>query len=286
MQLDAQTQKIVDAGRDALARLKKQETWQDWVATGRAIEAGRASMMRYLRTNAPVGRVWSAQFGEWLRCNGFDQIDKGVRSRLQSCIDNLPAVEEWRLSIGLTKALEFQHPNTVWRKFEAARKPKQAAEPKAEKVAQDNLSATIERLEAVADRVEHEQLMLDLDNPEEAARVFIDYYGDDAAKRFADFVSFLLLEKVAPDIARRVSGAEADTAAVQKVQEVQKVATESGVVEVAHKGRRYVVDRAAGVVKVVMNASPRRRETLRTVTDQQRIKRILKIANAQPALAV
>jgi hypothetical protein len=75
--------------------------------------------MRLLNTNQPKGRAWSETFGGWLRENDFDQIDKGVRSRLQSCLDNLPSIEAWRQSLGLTQRLQLNHPNAVLRRWQA-----------------------------------------------------------------------------------------------------------------------------------------------------------------------
>jgi hypothetical protein len=74
----------------------------------------------FLNTNQPKGRAWSQTFGAWLQENEFDQIDKGVRSRLQNCLDNLPAIEQWRQTLGLTPRLQLNHPNAVWRRFQAA----------------------------------------------------------------------------------------------------------------------------------------------------------------------
>lgn len=119
--LDHDSQTIVTRGREAWKSLKADETWEKWVAIGRAIEAGKAAIMRFLNTNQSKGRIWSETFGQWLRENEFDQIDKGVRSRLQSCLDNLPAIEAWRQTLGLTLRLQLNHPNAVLRRFQAAK---------------------------------------------------------------------------------------------------------------------------------------------------------------------
>jgi len=119
--LDQDSQTIVTRGREAWKSLRADETFEKWVAIGRAIEAGRAGIMRFLNTNQSRGRVWSETFGQWLRENEFDQIDKGVRSRLQTCLDNLPAIEAWRQTLGLTLRLQLNHPNAVLRRWQAAR---------------------------------------------------------------------------------------------------------------------------------------------------------------------
>jgi hypothetical protein len=110
----------VDRGRQAWKTIKSDETWEKWVAIGRAVEIGRAETMRLLHTNQPKGGQWGRVFGAWLEEQGFAEIDKGVRSRLQNCLDNLPAIEAMRQNMGLTQRLQLNHPNAVWRRFQAA----------------------------------------------------------------------------------------------------------------------------------------------------------------------
>jgi hypothetical protein len=118
IRLDPDTQTVVMRGREAWHSLKTDETWEKWVAIGRAIEAGKAAIMRVLQTNQPKGRAWSQTFGAWLADNEFDQIDKGVRSRLQTCLDHLPEIEAWRRTLGLTQRLQLNHPNAVLRRWQ------------------------------------------------------------------------------------------------------------------------------------------------------------------------
>lgn len=100
IKLDADTQLVVTRGREAWTSLRSDETWEKWVAIGRAIEAGKTAVMRELGTNQPVGRRWSETFGGWLKETDFDQINRATRSRLQTCLDNLPgnrsmAADDW-----------------------------------------------------------------------------------------------------------------------------------------------------------------------------------------------
>jgi len=121
VQLDENSQLVVDRGRQAWKSLKSDETWEKWVAIGRAIEIGRNETMRALHTNQPKGGQWGRVFGSWLSQNGFDEIDKGVRSRLQNCLDEQTEIDRWRQNIGLAQRLQLNHPNAVWRRFQAAR---------------------------------------------------------------------------------------------------------------------------------------------------------------------
>jgi hypothetical protein len=74
-----------------------------------------------LHTNQPKGRIWSEVFGAWLEDTGFAEIDKGVRSRLQTCLDNLAEIEAWRQTLGLTLRLQLNHPNAVFRRWQTSR---------------------------------------------------------------------------------------------------------------------------------------------------------------------
>jgi hypothetical protein len=153
LDLDADTQTLVARGREAWATLRTDETWEKWIAIGRAIDAGRTAIMRHLNTNQPKGRIWSEVFGEWLRENEFDRIDKGVRSRLQTCLDNLTEIEAWRQTLGLTLRLQLNHPNAVLRRWQASRAdPKKGPSP----TGRPGLREEVIRLQSELDAAERE----------------------------------------------------------------------------------------------------------------------------------
>jgi hypothetical protein len=130
VKLDHDTEILVSRGREAWKSLRTDETWEKWIAIGRALEAGRTAIMRLLHTNQPKGRTWSQVFGAWLEDTDFDKIDKGVRSRLQTCLDNLTEIEAWRQTLGLTLRLQLNHPNAVLRRWQASRAdPKKGPSP-------------------------------------------------------------------------------------------------------------------------------------------------------------
>jgi len=56
--------------------------------------------------------------GRWLRCYGFDRIDKSDRSRLLRCADHLEAIGIWRSRRPLSEQLELNHPRTVFDRWQ------------------------------------------------------------------------------------------------------------------------------------------------------------------------
>jgi hypothetical protein len=74
VKFDDSSQRVVDAGREAWRSLRKDETWEKWLAIGRAVEVGRNEIMRFLHTNRPAGAQWSRTFGQWLEATGFAEM--------------------------------------------------------------------------------------------------------------------------------------------------------------------------------------------------------------------
>ena len=192
--LDADSLTIVTRGREAWQSLRADETFEKWVAIGRAVEAGRGAIMRHLHTNQPKGRAWSETFGQWLRENEFDQINKGVRSRLQTCLDNLPAIEAWRLSLGLTLRLQLNHPNAVLRRWQAATRLPAAADPAqspplSPSARKDQEIARLqEELDAASRKLRHRDDLSEgrdwtwHDTPEQIAAAMLKLYPDKAKR--------------------------------------------------------------------------------------------------------
>jgi hypothetical protein len=69
-------------------------------------------------TNEPTGQRYQDIYGEWLNATGFDQIDKGDRSRLLDCLKHREEIEIWRETLPLNKRLELNHPSSVWRAWQ------------------------------------------------------------------------------------------------------------------------------------------------------------------------
>jgi hypothetical protein len=189
IKLDKDSLTIVTRGREAWRDLRNDETWEKWVAIGRAIEIGRTETMRLLHTNQPKGRAWSETFGNWLQENDFDKIDKGVRSRLQTCLDNLTAIEAWRQTLGLTQRLQLNHPNAVYRRWQSAK-----AAPKGPgDNAKPGLRGEVIRLQSELDAAQREIGRLQRgydegndfdwqDTPEEIAKAMLRLYPNKAKR--------------------------------------------------------------------------------------------------------
>jgi hypothetical protein len=111
---------IIVRGREAWSRLRKGQVWDDWLVVGEALHLGRHLAMLEAHTNEPSGSRYNAVYGEWLQINGFNEIDKGVRSRLFDCLQRRSEIEAWRSTLPLSKRLHVNHPNTIWRNWQKA----------------------------------------------------------------------------------------------------------------------------------------------------------------------
>jgi hypothetical protein len=112
----------VEVGRQAWKRIKEDSTYNDWMAVGEALDIGRNECMRLVHTNDPRGRAYNEAFSQWLADNGFADIDKGTRSRFADIMENRPAIEAWRARMASNERQRTNHPNSIWRKWQADRK--------------------------------------------------------------------------------------------------------------------------------------------------------------------
>lgn len=129
MRSESDRDRVVRLGRQALKNLDKDKNWTWWIDVGNAILIGREECKTECgitpNTNLPPGS-WGANynraFGEWLVREKLD-FDKGDRSRLFEVMDNLAAIEGWRMTLTLSERLRLNHPSTVLRKWKAATQP-------------------------------------------------------------------------------------------------------------------------------------------------------------------
>jgi hypothetical protein len=91
---------------------------------GEALEAGRAYCMRIagIRPNEkPRGRGYVEAFNRWLKRYGFVKLDQAARKYLLDCMNNRAEIETWRQGLGDDK-IKWNHPTTVWRRWQASTK--------------------------------------------------------------------------------------------------------------------------------------------------------------------
>jgi hypothetical protein len=106
----------VTRGQEAWGRLKK--SLDDWFAVAEALQHGQHVAMLEAHTNEPSGKRFQVIMGEWLCLTGFNEIDKGVRSRLLNCLKHRAAIEAWHATLPSNKHQQLNHPNTVWRTWQ------------------------------------------------------------------------------------------------------------------------------------------------------------------------
>jgi hypothetical protein len=118
----------IRSGQQAWERVKKDATYNDWLAIGEALEIGRADAMADAKTNKPEGARYNKLFGEWLASYGFNDIDKAVRSKLFDILANRAAIDAWRADLPVSERLRYNSPSAVWRRWQASLETKPATD--------------------------------------------------------------------------------------------------------------------------------------------------------------
>lgn len=144
----------------AWQRLKKDESWSDWIEVGEGFLVGRDWAMQQAGTNRPEGKGYNLCFGEWMKRNKVDDMDKGDRSRLFQMMDNLPQIEDWRMNrLTISERLKLNHPATVWRKWkafiEADKEKKPSPVAKRDEVIRELEERSIEDAKTIASLKDH-----------------------------------------------------------------------------------------------------------------------------------
>ena len=124
------TNECIWNGQEAWRRLSSGHTRKDWLLVGKACQWLRTEAMRTAHANKPEGRRYNQEYSELLKANGFDGIDKAVRSKLFFILDNLTEVEKWLATVPLNKRLTLNHPQTIWRAYQRTVKKPDDATPK------------------------------------------------------------------------------------------------------------------------------------------------------------
>jgi len=110
------------------AKKRSGTEWQGWVQIGRAIEHLRnhaKTRAGLENTNKPPqqwGKGYAQEFSRLLRDAKLDGIDKGTRSNLLECMDNLVAIEAWRATRAESVRLRLNHPQAVLQQWRASQR--------------------------------------------------------------------------------------------------------------------------------------------------------------------
>ena len=133
---------------EAADRLKRGQSWDDWLKIGTFLNIGRNKAMLRAGTNEPIGARYIKAFSEWMAVYPWiGDIDKATRIHAMWAVDHLDELLRLRENMGLTQRLTANHPTTMRRRWDKAQKEQD--KPKAEK--KEPKSAALEReLEAVA----------------------------------------------------------------------------------------------------------------------------------------
>jgi hypothetical protein len=88
------------------------------------VEVRRLAMSRAM-TNSPYGRAYTAAHAQLLEASKLDLRikDKGDRQKLVALMDNLPAVEKWLESLSEEDRRRWNHPTTIFRKWQDSLRP-------------------------------------------------------------------------------------------------------------------------------------------------------------------
>jgi hypothetical protein len=130
-------------------QLKKSETetWGDYAAIGEALFEKQREIMHVLGVNSPHGRGFQKTMKTWLVAHKLNDMDKSVRSRLIELTKYRSEVQEMMAEWSLNQRMEWNHPNTVyrrwitWRKGEGIQGSKQKKTVSAAKQTRQELAA-------------------------------------------------------------------------------------------------------------------------------------------------
>jgi hypothetical protein len=134
---------------EAADRLKRGQSWDDWLKIGTFLNIGRNKAMLRAGTNEPVGARYIKAFSEWMAVYPWiGDIDKATRVHAMWAVDNVADLTRLRENMGLTQRLACNHPTSMRRRWDKAQKEGEKPQTTAKK---ETRSAALEReLEAVA----------------------------------------------------------------------------------------------------------------------------------------
>jgi hypothetical protein len=154
---------------DAADRLKRGQSWNDWIKIGTFLNIGRNKAMLRAGTNEPIGARYIKAFSEWMAVYAWiGDIDKATRTHSMWCVDHADELVKLRENMGLTQRLAANHPTTMRRKWDKAQKevdkaPAVKKESRAD-VIQRELEATAAERDKWRHKAEKDGSLFDLKN--------------------------------------------------------------------------------------------------------------------------
>jgi hypothetical protein len=170
---------------EALERIQRGQTWLDWVKVAQLFAHGRKQAMLRGHANKPEGKGYNLCFSAWLDAHPkLRSIDKATRNHAMQCVDQLDAIEAWRLTLAENQRQTINHPTTVLRRFKAADRdnaggdaaPKKQTEREALREANATLEGEVAKLKRKIEQSGENLFSLN-DTAKQIARLLRDYWG-------------------------------------------------------------------------------------------------------------
>ena len=135
---------------NAADRLKRGQSWDDWLTIGLFLNIGRNKAMLRAGTNEPIGARYIKAFSEWMAVYPWiGDIDKATRVHAMWAVDHVDDLTRLRENMGLTQRLTCNHPTTMRRRWDKSQKEGEKVAPTGGK--KESRADVIQReLEAVA----------------------------------------------------------------------------------------------------------------------------------------
>jgi hypothetical protein len=153
---------------DAADRLKRGQSWDDWLKIGVFLNIGRNKSMMRAGTNEPMGARYIKAFSEWMAHYAWiGDIDKATRTHAMWCVDHADELVRLRDNMGLTQRLTCNHPTTMRRRWDKAQKdgdkaaPADKKEPKS-KLLERELEAALSERDKWRHKAEKDGSLFDL----------------------------------------------------------------------------------------------------------------------------
>lgn len=103
---------------EALDRIQRGQSWDDWLKIGELFVHGRKQAMLFSHVNKPEGKGYNLWFSGWMaRHPKLQAIDKATRNHAMQCFDNAAAIKEWRGHLAQNQREAINHPTTVLRRW-------------------------------------------------------------------------------------------------------------------------------------------------------------------------